>query len=106
LFNKVQRGELSVNDAMGEARVLLGDDGAGSPDFMTALQSALEDAPRFPQQIPLPYELQDDEVIELDRAQHPPVPPQPRPAPPEDLFRVEVWRDSKKSERHVTLVKL
>lgn len=103
LFNKVQRGELSANDAMREARALLGDDGAGSPDFMTALQSALEDAPRFPQQMPLPYDLQDDEVIELDRPQRSPAPPQPRPAPPVDHFLVEVWRDSKKSERHVTL---
>lgn len=106
LFNKVQRGELSANDAMQEARALLGDDGAGSPDFMTALQSALEDAPRFPQQMPLPYELEDDEIVELDRPQRPPAPPQPRPAPSADLFRVDVWRDSKKSERHVTLVKL
>lgn len=106
LFNKVQSGELSANVAMHEARALLGDDGAGSPDFMTALQSALRDAPRFPQQMPLPYELSDGEVIELDRPQRPPVPSQPRPAPPADHFRVEIWRDSKKSERHVTLTKL
>jgi len=106
LFNKVQRGELSANAAMDEAKILVGDEGAGSPDFMTALQSALQNAPRFPQQMPLPYELPDDEVIESDCSQRPPAPPQPRPAPPADHFCVEVWRDSKKSERHVTLIKL
>lgn len=106
LFNKVQRGELSAHDAMREARALLGDEGADTRDFMTALQSALEDAPRFPQQIPFPYELPADEALELASSQQPPTPPQPRPAPPVDRFRVEVWRDSKKSERHVTLVKV
>lgn len=106
LFKKVQHGELNANEAMHEARALLGDDGLGSPDFMTALQSALEDAPRFPQQIPFPYEFQDDEVIELNRPRRPQAPHQPHPTPRADLFRVEVWRDSKKSERHVTLVKL
>jgi len=106
LFNKVQSGELSATAAMSEAKVLLGDDGAGSPDFMAALQSAMEDAPRFPQQMPLPYELPDDELIESDRPQRPRAPSQPRPAPPADHFRVEVWRDSKKSERHVALIKL
>lgn len=106
LFNKVQSGELSANAAMNEAKVLLGDEGAGAPDFMAALRSALQNAPRFPHQMPLPYELPDDEVIELDRPQRPQAPSQPRPVPPVDHFRVEVWRDSKKSERHVTLIKL
>lgn len=54
LFNKVQRGELSANAAMNEAKVLLGGDVAGSPDFMTALQNALQVAPKFPKQMPLP----------------------------------------------------
>lgn len=106
LFNKVQHGELSADDAMYQARILLGDESASSPEFMIALQSALEDAPRFPQQIPLPYELTDEAIIELDRSRRLPTPPEPRPVPPANHFRVEVWRDSKKSKRHVTLVKL
>jgi hypothetical protein len=106
LFNKVQRGELTADNAMREARALLGNDGVEAPEFMTALHSALADAPQFPQQMPLPYELQDYEVVEQDYPPRLPVPSPPRPTPPADHFRVEVWRDSKKSERHVTLVKL
>lgn len=106
LFNKVQRGELSADDAMQDARALLGNDGAEAPEFMTALHSALADAPRYPQQMPLPYELPDHDVVEMDRLPRLPMPSPPRPAPPADHFRVDVWRDSKKSERHVTLVKL
>lgn len=105
LFNKVQRGELTTGDAMREARVLLGNEGAETPEFMTALHSALADAPQFPQQMQLPYELQDDEVVEQYRPPRLPTPLPPRPSPSADHFRVEVWRDSKKSERHVTLVK-
>lgn len=105
LFNKVQRGELTADDAMREARVLLGNDGAETPEFMTALHSALANAPQFPQQMPLPYELQGDEVVEQDHPPRLPTPSPPRPSPSADHFRVEVWRDSKKSERHVTLVK-
>ena len=106
LFHKVQRGQLSADDAMRKASALLGDDGAGSPEFMSALQSALQDAPLFPQQISLPYTPPDGAATELDRRQRVPAPPQPLPLPPVDHFRVEVWRDSKKSQRHVSLIKI
>lgn len=106
LFNKVQRGELIADEAMRQAIVLLGSDGAETPEFMAALSFALADAPRFPRQMPLPYEIQDDEVVEQDHSPRLPTPPSPRPLPAADHFRVEVWRDSKRSERHVSLVKL
>lgn len=106
LFNKVQRGDLTADEAMQEAVALLGSDGSEAPQFMSALHSALTDAPRFPQQISLPYESQNEDFVEVDRLPHAPIPSLPRPAPAVDRFRVEVWRDSKRAERHVTLIKL
>jgi hypothetical protein len=105
LFAKVQKGELSVDDAMSRATALLGDDAASSPNFMGALKSSLESAPRFAQQIELPYDLV--EVPVMERLETAPRVPRPHhPMPPAEQYRVEVWRESKKAARHVTITKI
>ncbi|WP_230089663.1 hypothetical protein [Herminiimonas contaminans] len=51
LFVKVQNGKVTVEQAMIEARVILGEESEAVPEFVRDLQGAFENAPLFPQQI-------------------------------------------------------
>ncbi|OWW18065.1 hypothetical protein [Noviherbaspirillum denitrificans] len=55
LFVRVQKGELTPEEAMIRAETLLGDEAATEPDFMRELADALLKCPRYHQQQPLPY---------------------------------------------------
>lgn len=106
LFKKVQNRKITIDEAMEDAARLLGDESARSPEFMDALQSALEEVPRFPEQMSLPYELPDEEIIAAVRPPQVSKAPKPRPAPPPiEHYRIDIWRDSKKTERHVNVTK-
>jgi hypothetical protein len=111
LFVRVQKGELSPEEAMHLADKLLGEERNTAPGFMEALSDAFRDCPRFHKQEPLPFlEGPDDQLHPL--ALPPSLPPAPRETrprvelgPPLQL-RVEVWRDSKKKRRKTRVVKL
>jgi hypothetical protein len=64
LFDKVQRGELSVSDAMRQADELLGDEVHQVPEFRKALEDSLLKAPSIPKQLVLPM----DETEEIRRS--------------------------------------
>lgn len=109
LFVRVQKGELTPEEAMIRAENLLGDEAATEPAFMRALADALLKCPRFHQQQPLPYLDQAEELDALMEA----VPSAPRPAkpPPPVLgpplqLRVEVWRESKNKRKQTRIIKL
>ena len=48
LFQKVQKGELTAEQAMVEAERIIGDEANSSPEFMQKLNEALERAPKHP----------------------------------------------------------
>lgn len=109
LFVRVQKGELTPDQAMMRAEKLLGDEADAEPGFMRKLAEAFQRCPPYHQQQPFPF-------VELDGEPEPllqPIPQSPRPlksAPP-DLgpplhWRVEVWRESKKKRKHTRIVKL
>ena len=110
LFVRVQKGELTPEDAAQLAERLLGDQKDQSPGFMSALQDAFEQCPRYHEQEVLPFLDNSDELPPPSIGVSPPtVPRDPRPridlGPPLHL-RVEVWRDSKKKRRKTRVVKL
>jgi len=107
LFNKVQRREITAEEAMHEAELLLGEEAGSNPDFMRDLQSALKEMPKLPEQLPL-LEMteQDLELVPSEKQRQPRSPRQIPIAPPSNQFRVEVWRDSKKGQRRVRVVEL
>lgn len=93
---------------MNEAEAFLGDDTATAPEFMRKLEESLYEAPRFHQQQLLPLDAQEMQV--------PPAPgenerlhghsPKTRPLDPGPHFRVEVWRETKKGQRKIRIIRL
>lgn len=109
LFVRVQRGELSADEAMIRAEKLLGDEASAEPSFMRKLAEAFQDCPLYHQQQRFPFSEEGEEpgtLVDL-----PPQSPRPLKRPEVDLappihLRVEVWRESKKKRKHTRIVKL
>jgi len=107
LFNKVQRGEMTPEQAMQEAELLFAEESASSPEFMNGLKSSLETAPRFPQQILLPYDIFEDEngFSSKDKSR-PSRPSNQQPTLPIQQYRIEIWRASKKDKKNIKVTEL
>jgi len=108
LFDKVQRGDITVDQAMTESRIIFGSEAEEAPEFMNELKNSLENAPLYPQQIHLPLvDTDGEELISEGKKQSKPRTPQPRVPPPiPDQYRVEVWRENKKGKRNVRVTSL
>lgn len=109
LFVKVQKGELSVDDAMAESERLFGYELNEAVDFKNELKLSLEQAPLLPKQLPLPLvDVDGDEIYlsETQRKPRSPLPRTPTPAPDPDLYRVEIRRESRRGKRDVRVVTL
>ncbi|ADL55516.1 hypothetical protein [Gallionella capsiferriformans] len=108
LFNKVQSREFTAEEAMQEATLLLGEEAKTNPEFMRELEEALSKAPKFHEQLPLIDTTEQDSELQLDeKKEKPSRSPRPIPiAPPRNQFRVEVWRESKNSQRKMRIVQL
>ncbi|UAW99579.1 hypothetical protein KEM63_06330 [Halopseudomonas nanhaiensis] len=107
LFVKVQRGELSVDEAMAESERIFGSELDDSIAFKRELQISLEHAPLFLKQLALPLADADGEERYLDQVTRKPRSPQPKPpAPDPDLYRVEIRRESRRREKDVRIISL
>ncbi|MAS66540.1 MAG: hypothetical protein CMK82_06955 [Pseudomonadales bacterium] len=107
LFVKVQRGELSVDEAMAESDRIFGSELDDSIDFKRELQISLEQVPLFPKQLALPLADAYGEEVYLNQVTRKPRPPQPKPpAPDPDLYRVEIRRESRRGEKDVRIISL
>lgn len=108
LFAKVQRGELTVEGAMSEAEAIFGPDASSVPGLMADLEESFEQTPLLPQQIQLPLENAEGELLlsaSVKKKKFRLSTPR-EPAPGHDQYRVEVWRDSRKGKRNVRIVSL
>lgn len=106
LFVKIQRGEMSADEAIAEAEQLLGPETASAPDFIQQLSESFRDARIQPKQM---FLAEDGELCEpagsAPSKRSIPRPLTPRPAaPPANQFRVEVWRESKRGKKHIRIV--
>jgi hypothetical protein len=107
LFERVQSGHMSPDEAMSEVRNRWGDEAASSPKFLTELASNLADAPRYPEQLTL-----SDESWEScfggdiqEREPRPRVPHEPHIPIPQH-YRIEISRPSKGDKKKVKLTKV
>jgi len=103
LFEGVRSGSLSVDQAMEEFEKMLGDELPENADFVKEMRGQLEAAPSYPEQLSL---VQDDweegELLEPPRS---PRSPRPKPTPPQEQLRIEIWRESKNDRKHVKFTK-
>lgn len=108
LFVKVQKGELTPDEALVLAETLIGDEFATVPGFQHDLENSLRTCPRFHEQLALPLSDQgDDDLLGFEQPKRPSQPSRPRPSlGPPLQFRVEVWRDSKKKRKKTRVVRL
>lgn len=110
LFVKVQKRQLSVNEAMQEAKKLLGDEANEVPEFIKEFQLSLENAPLYHKQLKLPLEFNlfeaEDPFMFPKVPRKKKIPTQSQPLAPQNHLRVQVWRESKKSKKNVRVYKL
>jgi len=103
LFVRVADGSLTPDEATILARNIFGDD---VPDFMEELQESLEN---IPSQLPLPIEeieINSSDASGSDDDRSPPKQKERILAIRPDQFRIEIWRESKKSVRNIRVRKV
>jgi hypothetical protein len=106
IFAKVQKGELTPDDAVVQAEALLGNEAATIPGFQRDLENALHTCPRFPEQLPLPLPDLSEDLQTLLDSKRPNRPTRPKPVlGPALQFRVEVWRESKSKRKETKIVR-
>lgn len=108
LFVRVQRGELTPEEASIHAEAILGDQASEVPGFLEALTNALRNCPRYHQQVELPFDDVGD-VLPTEEADGklPKTPKRRSPdLPPPLHYRVEVWRESKRKQKQTKLTAL
>ncbi len=91
IFNKVQRGEYTVDEAMEHANNLFGEEGKETPEFMHELHQQFEQAPRLPEQ--QVFNDEGWEEIPIEDIPSTPHKPRPKPTPIQQQYRVVVWRE-------------
>ncbi|OGT89167.1 MAG: hypothetical protein A2286_13860 [Gammaproteobacteria bacterium RIFOXYA12_FULL_61_12] len=103
LFEAVRSGSMSVDEAMYEFEKMLGDELAENTAFVDEMRIQLEKAPAYPEQLSL---VQDDwEEGELQELPSTPRSPRPKPKPPREQLRIEIWRESKNDRKQVKFIK-
>lgn len=108
LFVKVQRGELTPDEAAARAAAMLGTESESAPGFLHDLGEAFRSCPRHHEQQTLPFvDDQDAPRSELpDSPQRQRSPRSPIVLGPVLQLRIEVWRDSKNKRKQTRVSKL
>jgi hypothetical protein len=107
LFDKVQRGILTAEEAMTEAKTMFGEEADEVPEFIRELKRQFENARRFPKQLSLIDEEWEGCVEKpIGYKKKTPRTPQPKPAPIPHYYRIEIWRESKKDKKCIKINKL
>ncbi len=104
LFEKVQHGEITVEQAMSSAKIILGPEIDTAPEFMVDLEKALE---QTPMQIKFPFMLEYGESsTSLSKKINKMPPKKPKEPAPDPKYYMKVWRESRTGKRNVQFVKL
>ena len=110
LFVRVSNGSITVDEAMTLAGKILGEGAEEVPEFLEKLKNSLENTPS---QIQLPIEEPEFQPTlttnDDDGEPNTPTPSSPKPkihVIRPDQYRVEIWRESKKSQRNIRVRKI
>lgn len=108
LFLKVQKGKITAEQAMIQAKVLFGDEEKFEPNFMDEMKRSFENTVVLPTQLNLPIEMPEQNSILIPSANKRPFRiEKPKPQIPiSQQFRIQIWRDSKKEKKKVRVVQL
>jgi hypothetical protein len=108
LFVRVQRREMSVDDAISDAEKLIGEDASESPEFMARLNDSLKSTQLKPEQISLPLDGLEEAlpIEEQEKTRKPKVPKPSATIPPSNQLRVEIWKESKRGKKIIRVTNL
>ena len=107
LFERVQTGAVTPDQAVAEVQARWGEDASNSPEFLRALASNLEAAPRYPEQLELSDESWPECVFPQPVERDPqPRAPRGREFPIPQHYRIEIWRPSRNEKKKVKLLKV
>ena len=104
LFDRVQAGQLTSNQAITEIRDRWGPEADNSPHFLRDLEKSLKNAPRDPEQLSMPDDFWDP-CEEVGGPMRRPQPKRPRPPdlPIPQHYRIEIYRQRKGGDKRVKL---
>lgn len=105
LITRVQSGQLERGEAAILAQALFEEDEPGAAELATIVCNTIGTVQRTPTQLVLP--LEEFETLMISKPETPSPPPR-RPKPKSEVplperFRAEVWRESKKGRKHITV---
>lgn len=106
LFDQVKSGKMSPEQAMLATKELFGNDSDETENFIKELKTQFEEVPLYPEQ--LSFESDDWKECEENKVKPPkrkPNKPKPQPTPIIEQYRIEIWRESKKSKKRVKIIK-
>lgn len=107
LFDRVQSGKLTPDEAMDEVQNRWGHEAMNSPEMLQDLAATLANAPRHPEQLPMTKEFwepcEDIQVItRLPKPRHPKEPE----VPISHHYRIEIHRPRKGARKKVELTEI
>jgi hypothetical protein len=107
LFSKVKKNELTVDEAMVKAKIILGEEADSSPEFVNDLKESLQHAPKDPEQ--LKFGLEDEEENPPPEKKDPKPrssrTPQENPVPTLHNH-IEIWRETKKGKKEIRVTQI
>jgi hypothetical protein len=107
LFDRVQAGQLTSEEAVAEAQDRWGQEVANSPELLKDLAIGLNKAPRHPEQIPMAEKFWEPcEAIEKPARQPKPKPSRRPELPFHQHYRIEIVRQRKGGDKKVTLTRV
>lgn len=106
LFQKVQKGTLTTDEAMHRAIEILGKEADDIPGLVKELKSEFESVPKYPEQLSLIENENDECDADIESPKKSPSKKRaPIPVPVRQQFRIEIWRESKKGKKRVKVIK-
>ena len=107
LFERVQRGQITPDQAVAEVHDRWGHEAASSPDFLKDLATSLVQAPRYPEQLIMSDEFWEPcaDAKPLEREPRPKLPHIPE-TPISQHYRIEISRPRKGDSKKVKLTRL
>ena len=109
LFERVQREQITPDQAVDEVQNRWGHEAASSPEFLQDLATSLAKAPRHPEQLPMSDEFWEPCAnIEAPEREPKPKPKLPRvpEVPIPQHYRIEIFRPRKGDSKKIKLTKL
>lgn len=104
----VEQGKISADEAIFRTKSIFGEEIYEAQDFKTALEKSLLETKLAPQQEDLILVDSDGEILEapIKMRKKPSAPIPKEPEPVIDAFRIEIWRENRRSKKRIKVTSI